>query len=468
MSASDASADAPSAVSDAPGSLTRHVLALALPALGEQALNYAVGLFDTWLAGRPSLVAESSGTATSAVGLAAYVSWLASLIFALIGTGTTALISRAYGADDRALLSRVLNVSLAWAGIVGLVVAGGQYAFAPFLADLQNLHGVGRDIGIHYLRVDAVGEFFFAFCLVGTAAFRGVGDMRTPMLVLGCVNLVNMIVSPALVFGWFGTPWGAEGIAGGTVVARILGGLLVLSVLFFGHRDLALRFPEWRLKSPETLRILRIGLPALIDGILMWCGHFAFFMIVSRLGGGASPDANRAAHIIGVQVEGLTYLPASAWGYAAMALIGQALGAGQPDRAMRVAQTAVRHGMCLAFAAAVFYAVASPWLYAALTDDVTVRTVGVPALRVLAVYQIPLSAMIIYIFSMRGAGDTRGPLLINLVGIFGIRLPLGYLFGITLDGGLIGVWTAMSIDVSVRCLVAWRYFATGRSLVTHV
>jgi MATE family multidrug resistance protein len=449
-------------------SLTRQVLVLALPALGEQALNYAVGLFDTWLAGRPAIVAESAGTATSAVGLAAYVSWLASLIFALVGTGTTALISRAWGAGDTAQLNRVLNVSLAWAGILGLIVAVGQFTLAPHFADLQNMHGIGRDIGVNYLRVDAVGEFFMAFCLVGTAAFRGVGDMRTPMLVLGVVNAVNMIVSPALVYGWFGTPWGAAGIVGGTVVARVLGGLIVLGVLLRGQRDLVLRLGEWRLNTPETPRILRIGLPALVDGLLMWSGHFAFLMIVSRLAGGATPDANRAAHIIGIQVEGLTYLPASAWGYASMALIGHALGAGRPAQALAVGHTAARHGMFLALAAAIFYAAASPWIYAALTDDAAVQAVGIPAMRVLAFYQVPLSAMIIYIFSMRGAGDTRGPLVINLVGIFGVRLPLGYLFGITLDGGLIGVWSAMSIDVALRCLVAWRYFASGRPLAVHV
>lgn len=468
MSDSSETAVSPSAGDLSSSSLTQQVLVLALPALGEQALNYAVGLFDTWLAGRPSVVAESIGTATSAVGLAAYVSWLASLVFALVGTGTTALVSRAFGADDKPLLIRVLNVSLAWAGVLGLIVAVGQYALAPWFADLQNLHGIGREIGIHYLRVDAVGEFFFSFCLVGLAAFRGVGDMRSPMLILGLVNLINMVVSPALVFGWWGEPWGASGIVGGTVVARVLGGLVVLAVLLRGRRDLVLRLPDWRLNAPETARILRIGVPALVDGLLMWSGHFAFLMIVSRLAGGATPDANRAAHIIGIQVEGLTYLPASAWGYASMALIGQALGAGQSVRALAVGHTAVRHGMLLAFAAAIFYVVASPWLYASLTDDAAVQAVGVPALRVLAFYQVPLSAMIIYIFSMRGAGDTRGPLVINLVGIFGVRLPLGYLFGITFDGGLIGVWSAMSIDVALRCVVAWRYFSSGRPLATKV
>jgi multidrug resistance protein, MATE family len=445
------------------------VLSLALPALGEQSLNYFVGLFDTWLAGRPEVVAESLGTATSAVGLAAYVSWLASLIFALVATGTTALVSRAYGAGDERLVGRVLTVSLAWAGLLGLVVAAGLFGLAPWFAELQNMTGVGRDIAVLYLRADAVGEFFYAFCLVGIAAFRGVGDMRTPMLVLGGVNVVNMVVSPALVYGWFGlAPWGSTGIVGGTVLARILGGLVVLAVLVKGERGLRLTLADWSPFSPEALRILRVGLPAAIDGSLMWSGHFLFLMIVSRLSGGASPDANRAAHIIGMQVEGLTYLPASAWGYAAAALIGQSLGAGDAARALAIGHVAVRQCLVFGLFGAACYALGSPWIYGLLTDDVTVRAIGIPAMRVLAFYQLPLVTMIVYLYAMRGAGDTRGPLLINLAGIFGLRLPLGYLIGIVFDGGLIGVWAAMSIDVTIRSLVASWYFASGRPLKTVV
>jgi multidrug resistance protein, MATE family len=450
-------------------SVGAQVLWLALPALGEQALNYSVGLFDTWLAGQIPPIDGETGAATSAVGLASYVTWLATLIFGLVGTGTTALVARAIGAGDVQAARRITNVSLGLGALLGIGVSAGLYLLAPTFASLQDLTGESRRIAVDFLQVEALGEFFYVFCLIGCAALRGAGDMRSPMLLLGLVNILNMIVSPALVFGWFGLePWGIEGVVAGTFVARVAIGLLTLLALFRGAGGLALTTDLFRPFHAESVRILRVGLPAVIDGLLMWTGHFLFLMIISRVTGGASPSANRAAHMIGVQVEGLTYLAASAWGYAAAALIGRFIGAGLHEHAIRAGHLAARHVAGVALFGSIFYFLGSEAIYAAMTTEPEVREVGTRAMRVLAVYQIPLTMMIVYIFCMRGAGDTRAPALINTAGIFLVRLPLGYLFGVVWNGGLIGAWIGMSCDVALRWLCAWWYFSRGHSVRTEV
>src|SRR5262249_35595266 len=175
--------------------LRRLVLTLAIPALGEQGLNFCVSLFDTWLAGQVSTGEHGVGVYTTTVGIAGYISWLATLIFSLVGTGTTALVARTRGAGDFEQANRFANRSLTLAGGLALVVYALLFLLAPLYAEMQQMHGEAYRVAVHFLRTDAFGHIFFSYCLIGSAALRGTGDMRTPMFVLGFVNLFNMIVA---------------------------------------------------------------------------------------------------------------------------------------------------------------------------------------------------------------------------------------------------------------------------------
>lgn len=444
------------------GTVHQSLFWLALPALGEQLLNYCVGLFDTFLAGQVHLPQGEVGLATSAVGVAAYLSWLASLLFVLVGTGTSALVARAWGAGRYDEANRITNCSIPLAGLLGILVAGLVYVIAPGYARLQNMQGESYRIVVHFLRTDAIGELLYVFCIVGAGALRGAGDMRSPMLLLGLVNILNIVLSSFFVFG-FGLiePWGLNGIVTGTVLARIAGGLAILAVLSRGISGLKLR---WSLMSPageDVRRILWIGFPQVVDGILMWVGHSLFLTIISRLGDASSGKSYIAAHMIAVQVEALTYLPATAWGYAAATLIGQSLGAGKVRRALRTGHAAVLQCLPLAGCGALVYLFGAPLIYGIMTQESAVREIGVPAMRCLSSYQLPLVAMVVYIFALRGAGDTRVPAVINTFGILCVRLPVAWYFGLVLKGGLLGAWTGMFVDVYVRCALAWLWYRSG-------
>jgi putative MATE family efflux protein len=439
------------------GATGRPVFRLALPVLAEQLLIYCVGLFDTFLAGRIST------NATLAIGLSAYVGWLATLAFALVGAGTVALVARHWGARDYAAANRFFNQAVPLALMIGGVVCGLIFSIAPELARLQNMSGETREIAVRYLRIDAVGFLFTSLSLVGTAALRGVGDMRSPMFVLGIVNILNIAASTAFVYG-FGPipPLGVDGIVGGTLVARACGGVLMLALLSRGLSGLRLRLSEMRFEAAAVLRILRIGIPAAIDGALTWGGHFAFVMIIARLAAGEAGHAMFAAHIIGIQVEGLTFLPATAWGAAAATAIGQALGAGDPQRARRLGHAAALQCSVLGAIAAATYYFGAPEIFRLMHRSEAVWKVGVPALRFLAFFQVPLVLLIVYVQALRGAGDTRYPMLFSLFGILGVRLPVAYLCGIVWQGGLTGAWIGMCTDVSFRALLAVVHYARGR------
>ena len=439
------------------GSTEQLVWRLALPVLLEQMLIFGVGLFDTFLAGRIST------DATAAIGLAAYVGWLASLLFSLAVTSTTALVARHWGAGEEERANQFFNQSVPLAGLLGIIVWGLLYAAAPGFADLQNMTGETRLIVIRYLRIDAFGHVFTSLSLVGAAALRGTGDMRSPMLVLAVVNVINVIVSTALVYGYGPLPrLGVDGIVAGTVVARICGGTLMLTVLAQGLSGLKLRRGAMRLRFEYVTKILRIGVPAAIDGCLTWIGQFLFMMIVARLAEGELGRAIYAAHIIGIQVEGLTYLPATAWGRAAATLVGQSLGAGDISRARRVGHVAVWQCSLLACGASAAYYFGADAIFRLMHEDALVHEIGIPALRFLAFFQVPLVLAIVYVYSLGGAGDTRYPMLISLCGILLVRVPVAYLCGIVWQGGLIGAWTGMCADVALRGVLAALRYSRGK------
>lgn len=445
------------------GAIRRVLLLLALPVLTEQMLNAFVSIFDTFLAGR------ISASATNAIGLAAYVTWLASMLFALVGTGTTALVARMSGAGDRRQASHIANQSVFLAVIIGLGTAALLFVLAPWFATMQAMTGETRVIAIQYLRFSAVGEAVTSLTLVGGAALRGAGDMRTPMLIQGLINVVNVIASPCFVYGIGPFPaLGVVGIVSGTIVAQVLGAILMTAILFRGRAGIRLKPADMKPTASSVWRILRIGGPAAADGAIMWSGHFLFLMVIARLASGAVGEAFYAAHIVAVRVEAFTYLPAVAWGTAAATMIGQALGAGDRARAVRSGHEAVLQCGLLSSTVAAFFYLGAETIFAVMHVDPLVHNAGVAPFRVLALLQPILGLSIVYIHAMRGAGDTRFPLLITIIGIIVVRLPIGFTFGILLSGGLMGAWMGMCADMTWRGTAAWLRYRSAKWADTAV
>jgi putative MATE family efflux protein len=444
------------------GPIRRTLLTLALPVLGEQVLNSFISLFDTYLAGR------FGAAATSAVGLAAYVSWLAQMLVMLVGTGTTALVARHIGAGRSHEANGFANQSLTLAAMLGVGMFAALYALAPAFARYLNMTPEGAGIAVQYLRIDASGYLLASVTLVGCAALRGVGDMRTPMLIFLAINVCNVLASCALVFGFGPLPsLGVTGIVAGTVTARALGAGLILVIFTVGRRGLRLYRRELRPRWQLSRRILRIGVPAAADGAVMWCGHFVMLAVISRLADPVRSQAYFAAHVIAVRTEALTYLPAVAWAAATATMIGQALGAGDPRRARRVGHEAVLQCGTLALGVAFFFFLGARFIYEQMSVDPLVRDSGIGPFRILAFFQPCLVLSIVYIGGLRGAGDTRFPLLITVIGTI-IRIGLASFGGLILNGGLIGAWLGMLGDMTWRALASSLRFYRAKWVHTQV
>jgi MATE family multidrug resistance protein len=439
------------------GPLRPALFLLAVPVLLEQFVNFLVGTCDIWLAGHLPDAAQST-PATTAVGFAAYVGWLASMLYSLVAAGTTALVARHWGAGQRDDAARVANCSIGLALIAGILFLAVIWPLAPELPRLLQLPPTASDITVRYLRIDGIGLVFTAISLVAAAALRGTGDMRTPLIALGTVSIVNLIVSAALVYGWGPLPQlGVDGIVLGTVVARLAGGLLIIGFLLRPHSDLRLRWSELLPRTKQVRRILRIGLPAAGDGLVLWCGHFLFLGIINQLG-----EVALAAHMVGIRIEAVTYLPAVAWSAAAATMVGQSLGRGDNSRARAAGHEAVRQCGLVGIGVTLFFFFGAGPIFQWMHSDPRVVELGASAFPIVALFQVPLVVGIIYAASLRGAGDTRFPLLMTAVSTFGVRVPLSWLLAIYYDLGLFGAWSGMCADMGLRGLMAAARFARGR------
>ncbi len=434
------------------------LVALALPVLGEQFCNILVGLVDTFLAGR------INKEAIAAVGIASYVGWLASMLSGFVGVGATALVARSIGARDAAQARRMTNQAMGLAGFVGMALMITLLSLASSVPKMMGLTDRAAEVATRYLRIDAVGQFLYAYMLIGAACLRGAGDTRTPMFIMILINIINLIVSVTLSLGLGPFPsLGVIGIVIGTITARSLGGVIMLRVLFKGRSGLKLHLGQMSFQRQTANRILAIGGPAGVDSMLMWSGHFIFLTFITQVANDPETGiAAYAAHMIGVRIESFSYLPAMAWGIAGATLVGQSLGAGDPKRARRTGHIAVLQLLPYALIISGIYYVAAGFIYSVWSDDPAVHAQGVPAMRLVAFAQPSLIIMIVYVSTLRGAGDTRFPLLFNVVGIFGVRIPLAYVFGVTLKGGLFGAWIGMTSDLIFRSLLAAGRFTLGK------
>ncbi len=436
-------------------SMNRQVLTLALPMLGEQFLNFLVGLVDTWLAG------HVSKEATSAVGTGTYMAWSMMLIFSLVGTGAAAVVSRSIGARDGRTASLAAAQALTLGLALGLVLAGVGAFSAPYIAEFFSQTDAARELLTVFLRIDAFGYALYAAVVICGGVIRAAGDARTPLKIMGVVNIVNMLLSAGLVFGWYGPHLGVRGIAIGTAIARTLGGVLLVYVLFRGVGDLHVTLRRLIPNVEMIGRMMRVGIPAAADGMLMWASQMTFVKIVSNTGVGDAATVNFAAHMIALRMEAISYLPAQAWMTAAATLVGQHLGAGRPDDASRAGHRAAFQGALLTtFIGVGFFLLAGP-IFAFMSNDEAVQAVGVPAFRLMAFVQPMLGLAIVYTGALRGAGDTRATMLISLIGGIGLRVPVAYVGGILLHGGLIGAWCGMWSDNICKCVLGAVRFTRG-------
>lgn len=431
-----------------------------MPAVGEQLLNTTVGLADVFLLGNLSLAAAATlgygrVEAVAGAGLANQMVWLVTVLFMATGIGSTAMISRARGAQDTAHERHILRQSMIFAlgmGILGTLIM--VLLAPPFLAILNAPQEV-RPLSLTYLYIVGLSVIPTALLLVGTACLRGVGDTRTPLYVMLGANAVNVLLTWLLVSGNMGLPaLGVAGAAIGTAVARSGGGLVVLWLLLRGRSGLKLTLDPR--PDPDILRRLTaVGAPSAGEMFVFHAALLVFVRFITDEG-----TAAYAAHNAIINIESLSFLPGFGYAYAAGALVGQSLGAKEPQQAEAMAREATLQGMLMMTLVGIVIVLFPEQLLSFFVNDPAAVALGSGALLAAGLIQPSLAIGFIYNGALRGAGDTRFPLYARMITTWLIRLPLAWVLVDLLGMGLHGVWLAMCMDFTAQgALAVWRFYS---------
>jgi putative MATE family efflux protein len=429
--------------------LRRSIISLVWPATVESVLQMGVGLVNT------AMVGHLSALAIAAVGLCSRATMVGWALFQGVATGTTVLVAQSIGSGDKARAQTVAVQALLF-GTVSVMGLGAL--FAAWATPIFSIFRPSPDLlaaSALYLRIIVLGMPAQGIMMSAGAAMRGSGDTRTPMLVAVLVNMMNIAGNWTLIYGHLGFP--ALGIAGSamaTAIAQWIGAFLALAALTSRSSRLGLtaRGP-WRLDGAELRKMLAIGLPSTGEFLFWQSAQIILTLYITGFGITAL-----AAHQLGIQAESLSYMPTAGFGIAATALVGQAIGAQNPRLAQRSSrELAFLVTIITLFTGGMLFFLPKPIL-TLLTNDAGVIALGAVYLRFMATAQIPQQLSGTLCGALRGSGDTRTPMYIAAVGLWGIRVPLAYVLAFPMKMGITGVWAAMTLDLFVRfILIIARY-----------
>lgn len=435
------------------GEIRRAVLGLAWPSIIENFLHAMLGFVTTLM------VARIGAAAVAGVGTASQVQVVVITAFFSVSLGTTVLIAHAFGAGRLARDgTKIAKQSL----VAGVVLALAMTPFTILIADpAMRALGAEPDVvadGGLFLKITSLSFVFMAVMFILSGALRGVGDTRTPMIVTALMNVFNIGLAYLLIFGfWIVPALEVTGAALAMVLARFLGAAAMAYLLYRGRRGITIAGRDsWR-PNPERLkRLADIGLPSMGESVLRSGGQIAFVIVVFMLG-----TAVTAGNQVAQNAMFLSMFPGFGFAMAATALVGQSLGARNTELAKSYGMTATR--WCVAWMSAMgvlFFAFAVPIMEfgAGGENREEIIAAGVDALRIIALIQPPLAIGFVMAGVLRGAGDTRFPMLSTSVTMWLLRVPLAYLLGVQFGWGLAGVYIAMFLDTTVLMVMnVWRY-----------
>lgn len=430
----------------------REVLAFSWPVLTELLFMSLISIVNLMLVGR------LGPEAISIVGLSNQPVLIFLAMFQAFTVGATALVSRAIGAEDHAQAQSIAVQTVLLSSVISLGIAGLGILGAEQIMKGMGAHDALLYEGTPYMMYLAVGFAFQGLPTSVAAILRGAGETAAPMRYNVLSHGVHVGLGVLLIRGAPGWPgWGLEGAAIASVVARAVAYGLAVKALLSPTLPFGLQaHTPVRWDRPILNRIARVGVSAAGEQLFSRLGLLLYTRIVAELGTVAV-----AAHQINLTVSSLALNAVTALGAAASSFVGRSLGKQAPDEGARYWTEALFQGYVVSFLlTSVFFFAAIP-LSALFTDSKEVIVLSAGALQINAIISLPQSVFTVVAGGLRGAGDTRYPMMAAAIGALCVRVSLATVFVFWLKLGLMGAWYAALLDQMIRAALIHRRYMTG-------
>ncbi len=433
------------------GPIDKAILFLAVPMVLEMFMESIFAVADVMY------VSRLGADAVAVVGLTESMLTIVYAIAMGLGIGAMAMIARRIGEGDRDGAARAAVQSILLAIFVSVIIGIAGVILAPDLLKLMGGSPEVIEMGTPFIQVMLGGNLSIVLLFLINAIFRGAGDAAVSMRVLALANVINIALAPCLIFGPGPFPeLGVTGAAIATTIGRGIGALFAISMLFRSRSRVRVHRHHIRLDSELMRRITGMSTSAALQvsvGMISWV---ALVRIVSSFGSEAV-----AGYTIAMRIIMFALLPSFGMSNAAATMVGQALGAGLPDRAEKaVWRTGFFNVIFLGAVGVLFVLFAEPIIHL-ITSEEAVVPYAVDALRIVAAGFLFYAYGMVFTQSFNGAGDTQTPTWIN-IGVFWCwECPLAYVLAVQMGMGPHGIFLAVAIAFSTLAVVSGIIFKRG-------
>jgi len=434
------------------GSINRAIFLLSVPMILEMVMEALFAVVDVFFVSRVSV------NAVATVGLTESVITVVYAIAIGLSMATTAMVARRIGEGkkDAAAVAAVQAMVITFSFSLIISVAGFFYA-----EKILYLMGGDDDLvaeGASYTRIIFAGNFVIMFLFLLNAVFRGAGDASIAMRALWIANGLNIVLDPCLIFGWGPFPeLGVAGAAVATNIGRGIGVIFQLFVLFGGNSIIQIGRKHLRIAWSVVKRLFEVSLGGMGQYVIASSSWIFLMRIMSEFG-----EQAVAGYTISIRMLIFTILPAWGMANAAATLVGQNLGASEPDRAELSVWRSAFYTMLFLLFVSIIYIVWAPDLVRIFHEGPLVVKYGTASLRIICLGYIFFAYGMVISQAFNGAGDTRTPTVMNFICFWAIQIPLAYWIGITQGLGPNGVFWAVAISETILAGLCIYLFRKGR------
>ena len=435
----------------------RSLLSLTWPIFIDLSLHFATLIINTIMVGMVSVKAVAELT------IGNQVFDLALIIFNFFNIGVCVVCAQALGANNKRLARRLIHVGLGVNLIIGTIVSIAIFMASGFIVDIMQVPEEIKESSHNYLQILSLSFLPLSICLVGSAILRAHNCTRDAMYVSMLVNIITVIGNTLFLFGYLGVPvMGVEGVAISTVIGRTVG-CLVFVPLIIAHTNTRI-IPRFMIVLRRKIigSILSIGLPGAGEN-LSWHTQYMFMTgVIASMGAMAL-----ATQGIYFQIVQVLMLFSASIGMGTELLVAHYTGAMKLDLANKQLIKSVKIGEVVTILLTFSMPLGTgAFLVSCFTDNTEVLVLA-SSLFIITVFQEPGRILnVIIINSLRATGDTKFPVIMAVISMWGISVPLGCYLGIYLEWGLVGVWIGFTADEWVRgiaMVLRWKSLAWQKS-----
>ncbi len=433
-------------------SLKHQLKILTIPVFIEMALIMMLGAVDT------VMLSRYSDNSVAAVGLDNQLMSLVFLVYQFFSMGAAIICAQYIGAGFHKRLVQVVGMALVVNLLLGLAVSAQLFVFSEQVLLLMGVRPELMGDALVYLRITGALSFFQALSLTFSASLRSAGKVTYPMVVTAIVNVLNIVGNYALIFGRLGCPQlGVEGAAIATAASRVVATVLLGIIHFRKHiPSFPLRYFR-PLPWLELRNLLFIGIPAMSENISYNLSQVVVTYFINQISNEALATRTYCANIIM-----FVYLFCLSITQGGDILVGHLVGQRHHQAAYVLGNYFFRRSMIVTLSGSALLVVFGRDILGAFTSNQDIIAMGVWVFVVDWFLEIGRTSNIFATSTLRATGDAYYPLFIAIVFNWAVAVGLGYVAGIPLGYGLIGMWIAFALDENIRGVILMRRWRSGK------